>query len=96
MNVLTNKDDEIIAISKTCEVNEELRNINLDDYAIAYGPDEMPNIYEVKKVPEEVEIAKYCYTEEDGFYKNPNYVKHYSVEDRLDLVESIINLQLGF
>lgn len=75
MFILTNKNNEIIAISNTYELDEEHRNIIVDNHAIAYAPDEKINVYEVEEIPGEVEIAKYCYTEEKGFYKNENYVE---------------------
>lgn len=31
------------------------------------------NVYEVAELPQEVEAEKWCYTEADGFYPNPNY-----------------------
>lgn len=73
MYILTNNKNEITAISKICERIEEYRNIKLDDHNIAYAPDEQINIYEVESVAEEISERKYCYTEEQGFYKNPNY-----------------------
>lgn len=30
-------------------------------------------MHDVGSIPEEVAPFKYCYTEADGFYKNPNY-----------------------
>ena len=75
MKIITNKNTNVInAISNIAEVNEGARNIILDDYNIAYAPNEKPNIYDVNEIPEGVEIEKYCYTEADGFYKNPNYI----------------------
>lgn len=103
--VLTNKNNEIIEISNTYELDEEHRNINVDNNrAIAYGPDEKINVYEVEEIPGEVEIAKYCYTEEKGFYKNENYVEPEEpvekrlklVEERIALTEDMINMSLGF
>lgn len=38
-------------------------------------PDWMVDIYEVSEVPSEVIPEKYCYTETDGFYINPNYIE---------------------
>lgn len=38
-------------------------------------PTEMVNVYEVNEVPSNVVAVKYCYTSEDGFYKNPHYVE---------------------
>ena len=48
-------------------------------------------IGEVDSVPKEVEIGKYCYTPEDGFYVNPNYKEPnpYGIPDYL--VEQIKN-----
>ena len=88
--VLTNKENVIIAISNKYENNEETRNIVLDDYNIAYAPDEVINAYQVE-VPDEVEEQKYCYTEDDGFYKNENYVEPpLSEEQRLINAEKTI------
>lgn len=102
--VLTNKDNEIIEISNTYELDEEHRNIIVDDYAIAYAPDEVINMFEVEEIPENIERAKYCYTEEQGFYKNENYVEPEEpiearlklIEERMALTEDMINMSLGF
>lgn len=102
--VLTKQNNEIIEISNTYELDEKHRNINVDNHAIAYAPDEKINVYEVEEIPGEVEIAKYCYTEEQGFYKNENYVEPEEpvekrlklVEERIALTEDMINMSLGF
>lgn len=85
--VLTNKENEIIEISNTYEVDEEHRNINVDNYAIAYAPDEKINVFEVEEIPEGVERAKYCYTEEQGFYINENYVEPVNEKSELEKVK---------
>lgn len=103
-HILTNKNNEIIEISNTYELDEEHRNIIVDNHAIAYGPDEKINVFDVEEIPQEVEIAKYCYTEEKGFYKNENYVEPEEpvekrlklVEERIALAEDMINMSLGF
>lgn len=103
-HILTNKNNEIIEISNTYELDEEHRNIIVDNHAIAYGPDEKINVFDVEEIPQEVEIAKYCYTEEKGFYKNENYVEPEEpvetrlklVEKRVSLAEDMINMSLGF
>ena len=102
--VLTNKENEIIEISNTYELDEEHRNINVDNHAIAYAPDEKINVFEVEEIPENIEIAKYCYTKEQGFYKNENYVEPEEpvekrlklIEERMALTEDMINMSLGF
>lgn len=104
MYILTNKKNEIIAISNICERIEEYRNIKLDDHNIAYAPDETINIYEVQSVDEGICESKYCYTETDGFYVNPNYVEPKEpietrvdlIEERVTLAEDMINMSLGF
>ena len=91
--VLTNKNNEIIEISNTYELDEEHRNIIVDDHAIAYGPDEKINVYEVEEIPQEVCEAQYCYTKEKGFYKNENYVEPYNEEKEMqDLKEQVKTL----
>ena len=93
MFILTNKNNEIIEISNTYELDEEHRNIIVDNYAIAYAPDEKINVYEVEEIPENVERAKYCYTEEKGFYVNENYVEPINPDKEMqDLKEQIKTL----
>lgn len=38
-------------------------------------PPEVVNVYEVETIPDNLEPYKYCYTEEKGFYPNPNWVE---------------------
>ena len=56
-------------------------------------PDGGVDVKEVTELPEYVEPMKYCYTEEDGFYENPNYIEPpenpYGIPD--ELVEQIKN-----
>lgn len=88
--VITNNDDVIIAISNTFRDDKATRNIILDNINIAYAPNEELNVYQVN-VPNGVVEAKYCYTENDGFYANPNYVEPpLPMEERLDNVETTI------
>ena len=46
----------------------------LVDENVAF-PTEMVNVHEVSEVPSEVIPEKYCYTVEQGFYLNPDYVE---------------------
>ena len=72
--IITNKDNEIIHISDTIGYQEN-GNILVDNgsLAIAKAPNEKMGVYEVEDVAEGICERKYCYTEEQGFYKNPNY-----------------------
>lgn len=45
----------------------------LTEENISYVVDSF-DIHEVSEVPSEVILGKYCYTEEQGFYLNPNWV----------------------
>ena len=55
-------------------------------------PTDMVNVYEVENIQEGVEVEKYCYTPEKGFYKNENYVRYYSTEERLEALEEMMDL----
>jgi len=89
--VITDKDDVVIALSTRFNDNKEIRNLELDDFNIAYAPDEEFNVYQVISVPAEVEPSKYCYDETNGFYTNPNYVYYYSDEERISALEDMMN-----
>lgn len=97
MYVLTDKDNIIIEISNIYERDEKYRNIKVDNYNIAYAPDEQINVYEVLEIPEGVCERKYCYTEEKGFYKNENYKEPEptDAEKIKQLQEQITDLQLA-
>lgn len=40
----------------------------------AFPPDNL-TFAEIDSIPEDFQPIKYCYTEEKGFYKNPNWVE---------------------
>lgn len=85
--VTSNITDEINSIGATLE-----RWSN--GYPIVSGvafPTGTVNIYEVSEVPTNVEPTKWCYTEADGFYENPNYTEpnKYMLDD--DLYNRIID-----
>lgn len=48
-------------------------------------------LYEIDDIPAEVEVGKYCYTPELGFYENPNYVEPDPYGIPKELVERIKN-----
>lgn len=95
--IITDKNNVILEISNIYELDKEHRNIRLDNYKIAYAPNEKMDVYEVEEVPNEVVNQKYCYTEEEGFYKNENYKEPEPTnEEKIkDLQEQITNLQLA-
>lgn len=95
MYIITDKDNVIINISKTIGYQSN-GNILVNDGTLAIAKLLVNKVYEVDEVPEEIEEAKYCYTEEKGFYKNENYVEYFSEEDRISALEDAVNMLLGF
>ena len=57
---------------------------------IAFCPDDIL-LFDVDEIPSDFEDYKYCYTVEDGFYRNPKYVEPnpYGISD--ELLEQIKN-----
>lgn len=52
------------------------------DIGTAYVTEQV-TVYENVDVPAEVEVGKYCYTEKDGFYANPDWKEpnKYGIDD---------------
>lgn len=57
---------------------------------IAYDPEDIL-LFDVEEVPSDYSTYKYCYSESEGFYKNPKYIEPnpYGIPD--ELVERIKN-----
>ena len=68
--------DVIIMKGNSIEVFDEKNTLLHDLYGnkIIFANDTI-NAYSVENIPEHVSEGKYCYTPEQGFYKNPNYVE---------------------
>ena len=64
------KDERILAISDTLSYNEANQPV-VNDGKLAFACE--VNLYEVETVPEEVEVEKFCYTKEKGFFENEDY-----------------------
>ena len=72
MYIITEKNrKEILGMGKCLDYMEN-GYPRLIEENIAF-PTEMVDIYEVETVPEEVELFKYCYDTEQGFYFNPDW-----------------------
>lgn len=72
MYIVCIKDDNVVI---GCGANIGTLNngyIILVDENVAYAPNDV-NVYEINGVPNDYVREKYCYTEEDGFFLNPNY-----------------------
>ena len=75
-NVISNiENNELIAIGILKEYwsNGYPVIIDMNGQECAY-PTNFTTMYEVEKIPENIEPYKYCYTEADGFYENPNWI----------------------
>lgn len=103
MFLITSKNDKRITdISETIGY-ETNGNIILDN-GTQIGCFREVDVHEVAEIPEEVCTEKYCYTEEKGFYENPNYQEPKEpietrmdlIEERVALTEDMINMSLGF
>lgn len=95
MYVITNNKDEIIKISDTIGYQEN-GNVLVDNDSLAIAKISVKGVFEVSDISSEVSEYKYCYTEEKGFYKNEDYVEHFSNEDRISALEDAVNMLLGF
>ena len=95
MYIITSKQDKRITdFSETIEY-ETNGNIILDN-GTQIGCFREVEVHKVEEIPEEVCTEKYCYTEEKGFYVNPNYIE--PVDERAEmeaLKEQITDLQLA-
>ena len=71
--IIVKEDNRITAMGKTLDYMSN-GYPRLIDENVAF-PTELVNVYEVSEVPSDVIPEKYCYTEAEGFYINPNYVE---------------------
>ena len=78
MLILTNN-KVAFAQGETIEKGRWENDPSMDTYRIKNGDDFQYaviadfGLHEVEELPEDFEPNKYCYTEEDGFYENPDF-----------------------
>lgn len=104
--IITNKDNVIQVIANEVETKadryllvEERLEI-FKDYATQDMEGNITHDYQTLyqvELPENVVEQKYCYTENDGFYANPNYVEPPKpIEERVSSAEdSITEIELA-
>lgn len=87
MQILTNNKAVFISgeiIEKGTWINDPSRETyrikNGDNYQYAVISDF--GLYKVESLPGDFEPNKYCYTETEGFYLNPNYEELVSLEEQ--------------
>lgn len=92
--IISKKDKRITDISTTIG-HETNGNIILDN-GTQIGCFREVDVHEVAEIPEGVCTEKYCYTEADGFYVNPNYIEPVDKKAEMEqLKEQITELQLA-
>lgn len=90
MIVITSKpQNDIAEIGETYEL-ETTGDPYIPELNVAYSLSAF-DYYEVESVPEDVEPSKWCYTPQDGFYKNKEYAEPNPYGLDPDLVERIKN-----
>ena len=93
--ILTGEKNEIICISDTLEYQSN-GNPLVHNRTLAIAEYLVKHTYSNVEVPEGIEESKYCYTEEQGFYKNPDWKEYYTEEQRISALEDTVNFLLGF
>lgn len=93
--IITDKENVIMHISETIGYQEN-GNVLVDNDTLAIAKPLVNKVYELESLDDGVVPSKYCYTEEEGFYKNTNYQEYISIEDRVSALEDMMNMQLGF
>lgn len=96
MFILTDKNDVVFHISETKNY-ESNGNVLVDNDTLAIPQFLIKGIFEIQEITTEVEVQKYCYTPEKGFYKNENYKEPElsDTEKIKQLQEQVTDLQLA-
>lgn len=92
--IITDNNDVIIHMSDTIDYQQN-GNPLVDNGTLAIAKILVKAVCEVQDVPSEVTPMKYCYTEEQGFYANENYVEPVRELTNQELQEQITDLQLA-
>lgn len=95
--ILVNDKNVIVFISDTVEYQDN-GNILIENGRLAICDYLIKKVYQLddEQLTPEIQPNKYCYTEYDGFYKNPDYKRNYSMEERVEALEEAMNAMLGF
>lgn len=94
MIVFTRKlDNCVLAVSSTIKFWDNGYPVAVD-INTAFVKD-TTNIYEDVTIPENIDLSileKYCYTNEKGFYSNPNYTRRINQDDVEDNAQALLDL----
>ncbi len=95
--VITNNKNVVMFISNTLKYQSNgypIIDENGEETIIV--KDLVKGIFRLEEIPEEIKPNEYCYTKEQGFYKNKDYKRYYSTEERISALEDTVNMLLGF
>ncbi len=74
------------------DTSRELYKI-IDEENVYYAVTEGFLHYEVEEVPKDFETMEYCYTEKQGFFKNPNKPSQTSDERVVELEAEVVDIR---
>lgn len=101
MHILTN-DNVVFAHGETIERGIWENDLTTETYRIKNGDNHQYaviadfGLHEVDSIPKDFEPNKYCYTEEQGFYINPDYEKYSNnIKYTLDEAAAIITSEVA-
>jgi hypothetical protein len=87
MNLLLDSQNTILEIGKQFQFGQlDMSEPNIKKWKIAEHLFVLDNNYickEVDVIPPEIEPYKYCYTEQDGFYLNPNWREQHKPTEQI-------------
>ena len=97
MKILTNN-NVVFAKGKTIERGKWNNDLTTETYRIKNGDSQQYavitdfGLHEVESVPEDFESNKYCYTEAEGFYLNPDFKEPISEEYMAGYDQAVMDL----
>ena len=95
MFVITDHNDVIIKITDSVDFQDN-GNALVDNGSLAIAKYLIKEIYEVSEVGENVKESMWCYTDDQGFYKNEDYTESITTDQELEIIkEQITNLELA-
>ena len=91
MYILTDNENRILAISKTLSYQNDGYPVVYND-TLAIASTLVSHTYEKdEEIDNKYNSHKYCYTEEKGFYIDPNWRPYYPTEERVAALEDAVN-----
>lgn len=95
--ITSTNNNKVLIISPTLEYLSN-GNALVNNGTLAIAKYLIENVYEKAEndISAEVIPNKYCYTEAEGFFIDPNWQETYTEEERISALEDMVNNLLGF